>query len=93
MLPVAIVRQAIKKYFQIDKYLLARVANELALLVDDAAELTIQRIEGKIIAEQRHTRTNYIATLQQANGTYYNGYRKQVQEQINTELRTKLIRK
>lgn len=74
----------------IDKYLLAKVADELAKVVYSEHELSERSIEGMIISAMRHKRTAYDGRLDSRGAHYYDGSHKDIQQETNDALRAKL---
>lgn len=89
MIPVSIARKRIKSAFAIDRYTLAAVAERLAALVSDVAELSNARIEGAILATLRHSE-NY---GKQAEGfqRYGSAYR-DIKDAANARNRQRIVR-
>lgn len=90
MLPLSIIRNRVRSLFTIDKYLLAKVANELAKVVYSEHNLSERSIEGMILAVQRHTRTGYDKAIRAVGAHYYDGSHKDIQQETNDALRAKL---
>jgi hypothetical protein len=90
MIPIHEARKQVLAAYAVDRATASQVSDKLARVVNDASDLTVQRIAGAIVAVWRHCRTGYDKRLQAESRTYYDGGRQQAQDEINAVLRAKL---